>query len=466
MSRHPAQTTLFALSVLAGAAVASDGTPGDDPLSNQGILELASGADINDVAATYGFTVLESIQSRSLHLVQFEPALTEDQFELLSDPLLGDPDITDSELNHASGDQGSGTQSMLFFKSEIDFNTQPLWGALGLSAANQLATGDGIVIAVIDCGIDVDHPHFAGKIHPGAINLLGTPGAFDEVGNGIDDDSDGLTDEMLGHGTFVAGLASSVAPGAMIMPIRAMNDEGLGDGFTIARAVYHAIEHGADVINLSLGSETNLRVIDKAIHEAADLGIIVIASAGNESERTPEYPAGSNDVGGVAATDLNGVLATFSNFGDHILACAPGVAITGPDVGGWGEGDGTSAAAPLLAGTAALLLEQGKILRYDDFRDAIRKTSIDIRALNPGIDEKDLGAGLLDIEAAVNWPGACFADLAEDDVLNFDDLDAFVTAFLAGDNHADFAEPRGVLNFDDLDFFVQSFLTGCPGDGP
>ncbi|GJM19535.1 MAG: hypothetical protein DHS20C14_17480 [Phycisphaeraceae bacterium] len=454
------------LAIGATPALGSDGTPGEDTLANQGVLELSPGADLTTVVARHGFTVLESIPSRGLHLVAFEPALTEGQFELLSDPLTGDPDITDSELNRASGDQGSGTQSMFASRTNAEFLNQPLWSILGVPAANLSATGQGITVAVIDSGIDTDHPMFAGRIHPGAINLLGDPADFDESGNGIDDDGDLLIDEMLGHGTFVAGIILGVAPDATILPIRVMNDEGVGDAFTVAHAVYYAIDHGADVINLSLGSEAELRLIEKAIDRATHRGIIVVASAGNEGETAPEYPAATNKVAGIAATDTAGVLAPFSNRGDHILFCAPGTQIIGPQVDGWGAADGTSAAAPLVAGTAALVIERGTVLHYEHFRSMARKTAIDIEDVNPGIDEDFLGFGLLNVQDAVAWTGPCFADLAEDDLLNVDDINAFITLFLAGDEHVDLAEPRGVLNVNDIEFFVDAFLGGCPIEGP
>ncbi len=480
--RHLTSRTLLSLSVAAIAlstqsALGTD-SHGDEPLAGQGILELTPGSDIVTVSNRYGFTPLDAIPSRGTYLVALNQMMTEDAFELL---FLSDPEIDHSELNFTSGDAGPGTQSIFLFSVPGAYQNQPVREALGLEAAHAAVTGAGVTIAIIDSGIDPTHPILAGSIAPGGIEFTShpadimdpyAPGDFRDLCNGIDNDLDDLTDETVGHGTAVAGLALMVAPGAQILPIRVIDDEGTGTAFRVAKAIYYATDQGADVINLSLGSLANVEIIEDAAKEAVDLGIIVTASMGNAGSAAIEYPAGLNDVAGVAATDNTGVLAGFSNRNDEVNVCAPGVelissiptAMCGPALPGsaYGEADGTSLAAPLVAGTAALLIEKGTVLRWDDFRGALRQTCDDIEDLNSGIDPNDLGMGMLNVAAAVAWEGPCHADLLEDDVLNIGDVLAFLTAFSVGDPHADFAAPRGVHDISDVLAFLQYFGQGCP----
>ena len=123
---------------------------------------------------------------------------------------------------------------------------------------------------------------------------------------------------------------------------------------------------------------------------------------------------------------------------------------------------GTSASVPFVAGTAALLIEKGTVRRWSDFREMAKRTAIDIRGQNPGLPDDALGEGMLDVLAAVEWTGPCFADLNDDDVLDLADVQAFIVGFTTGDEEADFVGPRGVWDLGDLQFFLQSFISGCP----
>jgi len=455
------------LSASASWAGASDYEPplGSDPVSDRGILELPVGADIQTIVSRYGFTLLDSIPSRNIHLVSFLSQMTEEAFELL---FLGDPEIDHSELNFETGDSGPSTQSTFLNVAPVEFQMQPLWGSLGLDTAHQVSTGSGTTIAVIDTGLDASHAFFAGRVHLAGISFVGAPGDTQDAGNGVNDDNEGGVDEMVGHGTWVAGLALAVAPDSLIMPIRALNDEGFSDAFTVTKAVYHAIDHGADVINMSLGSVAQVRIVERAVDDASDLGIVVVASGGNQGVPLLEFPAGNNKAMGVTAVDLNGVLAPFANFGDRLLLAAPGIDVIGPVPGGFGESSGTSAAAPLAAGAAALLIERGLVRRADDFRAFAKDTAVDIRDQNPGIDRDLLGEGMLDLAALAAWPGPCFADLDDNDTLDLADVQAFVRSFtgLTPDGEpgedVDYVEPRGVWDLADVQFFLQAFLQGCP----
>ncbi|MFT5424671.1 MAG: subtilisin family serine protease [Phycisphaerales bacterium] len=463
--------SILASSLITLTAVAAAGPQGDQPLSGEGILELVPGASIQAVAARYGFVVRDSIASRGIHLVSLELQMTPDAFEIL---FATDADIDHSELNYLSGDPGSGTQSIFLMTPPEQFQQQPVRQAMGVEAAQATVTGAGVTIAVIDSGVDPTHPNLEGSISPLAISFLNDPAindpaAFADVCNGIDDDGDGLIDEMVGHGTAVASLALMVAPDATILPIRIVNDEGHTTAFRVAKAIYYAIDNNADVINLSLSTRADLRILDRAVDDAAAQGIILVAAAGNNSSDIPEYPAAMRKVAGVVAVDESGSLAGFSNYGVDYFISVPGTSLTGAipamlcgpalPPSSFGEADGTSLAAPLVAGTAALLIQKGTIRRWDDFRWILRKTARDISGANPGFEDV-IGVGMLDIAAAVASPGPCHADLNDDGILDFGDIGVFVGLFLTGDIAADL-NADGILDNSDIGSFIAAFLTGC-----
>ncbi len=251
-------------------------------------------------------------------------------------------------------------------------------------------TGAGITIAVIDSGVNYNHPILNSNI---AINTREIPG------NGIDDDGNGFVDDYAGydfvyddpypfddegHGSHVAGLAASpigAAPLAAILPIKAMDALGTGDAGTMAAAVYYAVDRGVRIINASLGSTEQNPVLAQSIEYARRAEVLVVAAAGNgvpvpelgESRGVnidiqPTFPAAypHPNILSVAATNERGQLTTYSNFGVRSVDLA---VIGGTrEVPLWSAGvwnsvnelyapsQGTSMAAPLVSGVAALVL--------------------------------------------------------------------------------------------------------------
>ena len=139
---------------------------------------------------------------------------------------------------------------------------------------------------------------------------------------GKDEDCDGETDEMVGHGTHVAGIVDITAPAAKIMPLRVLDTEGYGDVFTIAKAVYFAAQNHTDVINLSLGSPSRSKLLQEVIKDATASGVLVAAAAGNSNSTVAHYPAAGNGVaastdGLVAVTSVNmyDQKSDFANYG-------------------------------------------------------------------------------------------------------------------------------------------------------
>jgi subtilisin family serine protease len=278
-----------------------------------------------------------------------------------------------------------------------------------------------VIVAVLDTGVDVNHPQLLGAIAPGGRDLVDDDGDPGESPDGIDNDGDGVVDEALGHGTFVAGLIRSVAPDARILPIRVLDSEGLGTAIDIAKGIEIARQNldseglgtaidiakgieiarqnGARVINLSLGMAVEADVVEELIDDLADEhGLIIVASAGNQSTSERQFPAGENDVISVAATDDTDRKADFSNFGSWVDVSAPGVGLVslfpGNSLALW---SGTSFAAALASGEAALLVSLRPTAGIDDIHDAIERSAIPVE------DERLNNSGRIDVRAAVDW---------------------------------------------------------------
>lgn len=231
------------------------------------------------------------------------------------------------------------------------------WGLdlLAAESAWATATGDGVVVAVVDSGVDGRHPDLAARL---------TPQGHDFV----TDAGDGRIDENS-HGTHVAGVVAAVqgnslgvaglAPRARIMPVRVLDAEGAGWSSDIAAGITYAVDHGADVVNLSLGGPYADPVTERAVGYALSRGVAVVAAVGNErSSGSPRtYPAAYPGVIAVAAVDQSGASSAFSSVGDYVDVAAPGRGILSTVVGSYGFSSGTSMAAPFVSATAALALD-------------------------------------------------------------------------------------------------------------
>ncbi len=220
--------------------------------------------------------------------------------------------------------------------------------------------GRGVKVAIIDTGIDPYHKLLTSRI---------SPDSYDFVGEGDADPSEDTVGDAAGHGTFVAGIVTLTAPGAQIMVLRTMNGDGIGTEASVTRAIYYAIEHGAQVINLSFGTDVESILIRDALTLAHNMGVVLVAAAGNNnSSDNPPFPAsrGKDLVISVAATTVTDRKAEFSNYGKFITVCAPGESVISTfltkkvgnqRVDTYARWSGTSFAAPWVTGLAALLFE-------------------------------------------------------------------------------------------------------------
>lgn len=273
------------------------------------------------------------------------------------------------------------------------------WGADFVKAPEVWAkgyTGQGVVVAVLDTGVDRNHNDLQTNIWTNSKEI---------AGNGIDDDDNGYTDDVhgwnfdgdnkdtldiAGHGTHVSGTiagannnvgVTGIAYDAKIMPVKVLNDSGAGSYTAIANGIYYAVNNGANVINLSLGGSSGNFLLELALEYASSQGAIVVMAAGNESDSQPGYPARYAEKYGIAvgAVDKDNNIADFSNkAGSNPLTyvTAPGVNIYSTIPGnGYTSYNGTSMATPHVAGVVALMLSANKNLTDAQVRQIVSETS-------------------------------------------------------------------------------------------
>jgi len=252
-------------------------------------------------------------------------------------------------------------------------------------------TGEGATIAVVDTGIQADHPDITGKVIAQR--------------DFVDDDDVG--EDVFGHGTHVAGIAAAtmnnnegiagICPDCRLVNARVLNARGFGTDFQVAQGIDYAADEGVDVVNLSLGDAKDAPVLEKAVNRAWALGAVVVGAAGNEGNKPVQYPAAYPKAIAVSATDTLGKFVSFSNRGRAIDLAAPGVGIysTVP-TDAYATYSGTSMSAPHVAGVAGLLAGQG--LNNERIRERLQCTAKDMGA---GGRDDLYGHGLLDARAAV-----------------------------------------------------------------
>ncbi|MBI2941018.1 MAG: S8 family serine peptidase, partial [Chloroflexi bacterium] len=238
-----------------------------------------------------------------------------------------------------------------------------------------------IHIAILDTGVDQDHEDLASKI----------------VGN-IDFTGSGTVDDRNGHGTHVAGIAAAATDNRVgiagagaassLLNVKVLGDEGAGSYSSIANGLVWAADHGAKVINMSLGGRGRSLVLQQAVSYAWTRGAVLVAAAGNDGTGAKNYPAAYSEVIAVAATDANDGKASFSNYGPWVSLGAPGVAIysTLPNHSntissafglplGYASLSGTSMAAPHVAGVAALLWNASSATSNNVVRDRLQRSA-------------------------------------------------------------------------------------------
>lgn len=263
-----------------------------------------------------------------------------------------------------------------------------------------------VKIAIIDTGVDYNHPDLLGKVD--------TLEDFDFVNN----DSDAMDDDS--HGTHVAGIAAAstnnnqgIASVSInsntILPVKVLDSQGSGFYSWIASGVIYAADHGARVINLSLGGTFNSTTLQDAINYAWDKGVVVVAAAGNNSSTSRFYPAYYTNSLAVWASTQTDFRASFSNYGSWVDIGAPGVSIissvpfsldTDGNPDGYSTWNGTSMATPHVAGLAGLLFSQNPTWSNQQIRSKIESTADPVPDRN--YRRGRLGKGRVNVYKALN----------------------------------------------------------------
>jgi subtilisin family serine protease len=262
-------------------------------------------------------------------------------------------------------------------------------GKLNLHEAHALATGDRILIAVIDSGIDLGHPELQGLV-AGSYDALDKPEAAHKHGTGI-------------AGAIVArARLLGAAPAARILAIRAFGAYGSSaeaTSFAVVKGVEYAATHGARIINMSFNGPAD-PAMARNLAGARSLGIVLVAASGNLGpQAAPQYPAADPNVIAVSATDAKDTIFKASNIGSHIAVAAPGVDILVPAPNrDYQVTSGTSFAAAYVSGVAALLLQRAPGLRPETVRQIMEQTAKD---LGPRGRDNEYGAGLVDAYQAI-----------------------------------------------------------------
>ena len=356
-----------------------------------GLADHATPVDLQDAADALGLVLVDARGSDRLAVLRDDEG--RDASEVLDDL---------ASIDALAFAEAQVQYELLFRPS--DFGTY-LWGLdndgsnggtagadVGAFEAWDIATGAGVVVAVIDTGIDATHDDLRDNlwVNEGEVPANGV----DDDGNGYVDDvhgydfvfRDGDPDDRVGHGTHVAGTIAAVADdgygvpglafGSRVMALKLLDVNAGGGAYTAAEAINYAVNEGAQVINASWGSYGYSTALRNAIQYARSRGVVFVAASGNEgnnNDSSPMYPASYelDNVISVAASDRRDRLASFSNYGQRVHLAAPGVDIVSTWIGsdGWTWQDGTSMASPYVAAAAALVREAAPSLSPAGARD-------------------------------------------------------------------------------------------------
>jgi subtilisin family serine protease len=423
---------------------------------NNYILRSPSLAQAQAACHTYGLTMVTTIRQPDTYLVQLTTAVPP---AVLQQWVHGDPNVKHLELDpHVAVSEAALAEvpyvpplpvttyvtdghlvELYGTTAWVGYVQQPAMYATNATNLDQNAAGSGVIVAVIDTGIDSQNPILAPALAPGydfTRNVAGYASDLADINQSTAAILEQSTAAILestqvvrlnqstaaileqstaailegnpppshfGHGTMVAGLIHLVAPTARIMPLKAFNADGTADVSDIVRAIYYATDNGARVINMSFELPQISDALLKAVNYATRKGVICVASAGNDSQASLVYPAAYGNVIAVGSVDQQNQLSRFSNYGpDLVSVAAPGEALITTYPGNhYAAAWGTSFSSALVAGTAADLLSAidhnlAPLMQAGDVR----------RAVSHGVacgNATSLGASCLDLNQAMQF---------------------------------------------------------------
>ena len=253
-----------------------------------------------------------------------------------------------------------------------------------------------VKVAVLDTGIDYTHSDLKNRV------------LLDRGYNFINNSYDVMDDN--GHGTHVSGIIAAEANNKIgisgivgkldvkIIPVKVLDENGEGEENDVSRGIVYAVDNGADIINLSFGIKSKSKLIAEAINYAKSKGVFVVAASGNDNENSDNFSPAGDGAFTVAAMNYNYKKAYFSDYGNSIKVAAPGVKILSTVPGGYEAWDGTSMAAPVVSGIAAMVKAENPQLSPNQIEDILDSTAKDI--MYKGKDQQS-GYGLIDAYNAV-----------------------------------------------------------------
>ena len=250
-----------------------------------------------------------------------------------------------------------------------------------------------VIVGVVDTGVTLTHPDLQGHLVEG-YNVV------DPAKPPIDD---------VGHGTHVAGVVSALVDNGQgvagmtwynkVMPVKVLDSTGMGSTYSVAEGIIWATDHGAKVINMSLGNYASANFLHDAIRYAFDRDVVLIAATGNDNTSQPGFPAAYPEVFAVSATNQAQEKASFSNYGDYVDVVAPGENIASTYTENqYAALSGTSMASPHVSALAALIRSANPSLKNTEVYDIMRKSAVD---LGPIGRDAYFGYGQIDVERAL-----------------------------------------------------------------
>jgi len=371
--------------------------PDNDHISGRLLAQSRLGASPNGVAVALsqsGARLERTIGRINVHVLQVpEPALDRVAATLMKTGLF-------TFVERDGVVRSTGTANDTYFSSQ--------WHLSAIQATNawDMTTGNSnVVVAVVDTGADWAHSDLAGNLVPGWSFLTGTSSTQDSGGNS-------------GHGTATSGTIAAVSNNYVgvagvswnnkVMPLQVLDSNGGGSVSNLANAITYAADHGARIVNASVGTQSASSALQSAVDYAWNKGTVVFAAAGNYATSTPVYPAACNNAVAVSATDPNGVFHASSSYGSWIDVSAPGSGILTTSMGGgYGSWSGTSFASPIAAAVGALVLSVKPGLSASQLVSLLEKNADDFGAA--GLDDY-FGYGQVNAYKSVLAAGSAVAD--------------------------------------------------------
>src|SRR6266446_3174280 len=411
------------------------------------IVKLRKGHSVRELSENYGTRKAGYLANRGIWLIHVDDSTNGQAVlhKIQKEPAVEDAEIdrrvklTSARLANVSPELVQDMMALLDGQTMTSFNgttvlkayaEQRAMTVIGADEVRKISTGVGTRVAYIDTGVDPMHPALRPWLEPG-VDVVNDRSASELDGLSqdmmslLDQDMMSLLDHKLifllngslasvlnsaagssafppafGHGTLVAGTIHVVAPDARLVPIKAFDAYGYTTMFNLIESVFKAIDLDVDVLNMSFSTMENSDIFRKTLDTAREEGIAIVASAGNDAcDGKGLYPAAYPGVFGIAATDLNDRLASFSNYGTGVSATAPGAYVISTLPGGkYAAVWGTSFSAPVVSGAMALLASNRGHGKSN--ATLVINTADSIDALNPGY-EKKLGKGRINVRQAL-----------------------------------------------------------------